>query len=149
MIIAQKNIFFFWSLISRVEMEQSVLLLLSVYNSRNNPTVVTRKKPPEYKPEQIPTFRKDTLKNEINQQLSTSAFTLFNKDLDPPCIKLSNSNTLIRNGIETDVLLEDFAQRLKTESVPITDIYFTFLDAASITPDLLLNRHAKGKGIGA
>ena len=126
-------------------MEQFVLVPLSVYNSRNNPTIVTKQELPKYKSEQTPTYHKDTLRKEINQQFSTSASPLLNKILDSSCIKLSNFNTLILDGIETGVLLKEFAQRLSRKNVPILDNYFTLLDAASITPDLVINRHAKGK----
>ena len=54
-------------------MEQLVLVPLSVYNSSNSPTIVTKQEIPKYKPERTPTYQKDTLKKEINQQLSTSA----------------------------------------------------------------------------
>ena len=47
------------------------------------------------------------------------------------------------------MLLKDFAQRLKRKNVPIPDIYFTLLDAASITPNVVVNSHAKGKERGA
>ena len=126
-------------------MEQFVLVPLSVYNSSNNPTIVKKQELPKYKPEQTPTYHKDTSKKEINQQLSTSASPLVNKVLESLRIKLSNSNTLILDGIETSVLLTDFAQRLKRKNVPIPDIYYTLLDAASITPNLVVNSHAKGK----
>ena len=106
-------------------MEQFVLVPLFVYNSINSPTFVTKQELPKHKPEQPPTYHKDTLKKEIKQQLSTSASPLVNKFLESPCIKLSNSNTLIPDGIETGVLLKDFAQRLKRKYVPIHDIYFT------------------------
>ena len=86
---------------------------------------------------------------EINQQLSTSASPLVNKILESSRIKLSNSNTLILDGIETGVLLKDFAQRLKRKNVPVLDVYFTLLDAASITPDIVVNNHAKGNETGA
>ena len=89
------------------------------------------------------------MKKEINQQLSTSASPLVNKVLESRLINLSNSNTLILDGIETGVLLKDFAQRFKRKNVPIPDIYFTLLDAASITPNLVVNSHAKGKEKGA
>ena len=130
-------------------MEKFVLVLLSVYNSSNSPTIVIKQKLPKYKPEQTPTYHKGTLKEEINQQFSTSASPLVNKILESPRIKLSNSNTSIRDGIETGVLLKDFAQRFKRKNVLIPDIYFTLLDAASITPNLVVNRHAKGKERGA
>ena len=135
------------SLIVCLEMEQFVLVPLSVYNSSNNPTIVTKQ--PKYKPEQNPTYQKDTIKTEINQHLITSATPLINKLLESPCIKLSNSNTLILDGIETGVLLKGFTQRLKRKNVSIPDIYFTLLDAASITPDLVVNSHAKGRKRGA
>ena len=126
-------------------MEQFVVVPVSVYNSRNNPTVVTKQELPKYKPEQTATYHKDTLKNEINQQLNTSASPLVNKILASPRMKLSDSNTLILHGIETGVLLKDFARRLKRKNVPVPDIYFTSLDAASITPDIVVNSHAKGE----
>ena len=56
---------------------------------------------------------------------------------------------MVLDGIETGVLLKDFAQRLKRKNVPIPEIYFTLLDAASITPDIVVNSHAKSKGRGA
>ena len=130
-----------------------VLKPLSVYNSSNNSTIVTKQDILKYKPEQTPRYHKDTLNREINQQLSTSASPLVNKILESP-IKLSNSNTLILDEGETDVLLKDFAQRLKRKNEPILDIYFTLLyftllDEASITPDIVVNSHAKGKERGA
>ena len=76
---------------------------------------------------------------------ATRASPLVNKILETPRIKLLNSNTLIPDGIETGVLLKDFAQRLKRKNLPIPDIYFTLLDAASITPNLVVNSHAKGE----
>ena len=130
-------------------MERFVLVPHSVYHSSNNPTIVRKQELPKYKPDQTPTYNKDTLKKEINQQLTTSASPLVNKTLESPRIKVSNSNTLILDGIETGVLLKDFVQRLMRKNVPIPDIYFTLLDAASITPDIVVNSHAKGKERGA
>ena len=130
-------------------MEQFVLVPLSVYNSSNNQTIARKQELPKYKPDQTPTYQKDTLKKENNQQLSTSASPLVNKISESPCIKLSNSNTLILDGIETGVLLRAFAPRLKRKNVPVPGIYFTLLDAASVTPDIVVNSHAKGKGRGA
>ena len=78
-IIAQENNFPSSSLIFCLEIEQFVLVPLSVYNSSNNSTIVTKQELPKYKPEQTPTYHKDTLKKEINPQLSTSASPLVNK----------------------------------------------------------------------
>ena len=130
-------------------MEQFVLIPLSVYNSSNNPKFVTKQELPKYKPEQTPTHHKAMFKKETNQQLITSASPLINKILKSPRIKQSNSNNLIVDGIEIGVLLKDFAQRLKCKNVPIPDFYFTLLDAASVTPGLAVNSHAKGKERGA
>ena len=130
-------------------MEQFVLLPLSVYNSSNSPTIITKPELPKYKPEQTPTYHKDTLKEEINEQLSASASPLVNKISESPRFKLSNSNTLILDGIETGVLFKDLAKRLRRKNLPMPDIYFTLLDAASITPNLVVNSHAKGKEKGA
>ena len=130
-------------------MEQFVLVLLSVYNSSNSSTFVKKQELPKYKLEQTPTYHKDTLKKESNQQFSTSASPLVKKFIESPRIKLANSNTLILDGIETGVLLEDFAQRLKRKNVAIPDMYFTLLDAVSITPNLVVNSHAKGGERGA
>ena len=130
-------------------MEQFVLVPLSVYKSSNSPTIVTKQELPNYKPEQTPTYHKDTLKKEINQQFPTSASPLINKFSETPRIKLSNSNTLILDGIKTGVLLKDFSQRLKRKNVPIPDIYFTLFDEASMTPNLVVNSHANGKERGA
>ena len=52
---------------------------------------------------------------------------------------------MILNGIETGVLLKDFAQRLELENVPILDVYFTLLDAARTTPDIVVNSYAQGR----
>ena len=125
-------------------MEQFVLVAFSVYNSSNNPTIFTKQKPPKYKLKQTLTYDKDTLKKEIKRQLSTSDSPLMNKHLESTRIKLSKSNALILDGIGTGVPLRDFAQGLKRKNVPKPDVYFTLLDPASNTPDLVFNSHAKG-----
>ena len=130
-------------------MKQFVLVPLSVYNSGNNSTILTKQELPKCKPEQTLTCHKYTLKKEISQQLSTSAIPLVNKILESPRFKLSNSNTLTLDGIETGVLLKDFAQRLKRKNATIHNIYFTLLNAASITPDIVVNSHAEGEERGA
>ena len=112
---------------------------------QQNPTIVKKQELPKHIPEKTPTYRKDTLKKEIHQQLSTSASLLINKILESPWIKPSSSNTLILDGIETVVLLEDFEERLNHTNVTVSDLYFTSVDAASIPPELVIDRHAKSK----
>ena len=94
-------------------------------------------------------YHKDTLKREFNKQLSASAFPLISIFLESPRTKFSGSNSLVLGGIETGVLLKDFAQRLKHKNIPIPDIYFTLFDTASIESDFVFNSHAKGNEIGA
>ena len=127
-------------------MEQFVLVPLFVYNSSNNPTTVTKKELRKYIPEKNPPYQKGTIEKETNQHLTTSVTPLLNKVVESPRIRLSTSNTLILDGIETGVLLKDFAKRLKRKkNLRIPDIYFTLLHAASIIPELVVNSHAKGK----
>ena len=140
------------SLIVCLEMEKFVLVPLSAYNSSNNRTVVTKQELSKYKPEQTPTYHKHTLKNEYNQQLSTTASPLVNKILESPRIKLSNSNNLILDGIETGVLLKDFAQRLKRKIVTIADIFILlYLTQPASLPTLLSTviQRVKKEGLGS
>ena len=130
-------------------MEQFVLVPLAVYNSSNSPIIVTKQELPNYKPEQTPTYDKDTLKKGINHQLSKSASPIVNKILESPRIRLSISKTLILDGKEIGVLLKVFAQRFKRKNVPVPVIYFTSHDAASISPDIVVSSHANGKERGA
>ena len=39
----------------------------------------------------------------------------------------------------------DFAQQLRRKKADVPDIYFTLLDAAGISPTLILNQNAKTK----
>ena len=132
-------------------MEQFVLVPLPVYSSSNSPTIVTKQELPKHKPEQTPTYHKDMLKKEINQQLSTSASPLVNKILETPRIKLSKGNTLIVDGIEIGLLLRDFAQRLKLKNVPIPDIYLLYLTQPASLPTLLstVMPRVKKEGLGS
>ena len=66
-----------------------------------------------------------------------------------PRIKLSNSQTLILDGVETGFFLSDFAQRLRRENADVPDIYFTLLDAAGISPTLILNPKLKREEAGS
>ena len=130
-------------------MEQFFLVPLFVYKNKNNLCIASKQQLPKYKPEQYPTYQKGTIKKEIKQHLIASSTLLINKVLESPCIKVSNFNTLSVDGVETGVLLKVFTQRLQRKNVPVPGIYSTLLDAASITPDLVINRHAKGKERGA
>ena len=47
--------------------------------------------------------------------------------------------------METGISLLDFAQQLRRKNADVQDIYFTLLDAAGVSPTLVLNRNAKAK----
>ena len=47
--------------------------------------------------------------------------------------------------METKVLLLDFVQQLHRKIADVPDLYFTLLDAAGISPDLVLNQNTKTK----
>ena len=130
-------------------MDQFVLVPASVYNKSLITQSVTKQELPQYQPPQNPTYQIDSLKKEINKKLFSKADSLVEKILSCPRIKLSNSLTLILDGVETGIFLSDFAQQLRRKNADIPDIYFTLLDAADISPTLILNQNAKAKERGS
>ena len=113
-------------------MEQFVLVPASVYNKRAQS--VTKQELPKYKAEQTPTYQIDSLKRDINKKLFSKADTLIDKILTYFRIKLSNSQTIILDGVDTGVLISDFTLHLRRKNADVPDIYFTLLDAAGISP---------------
>ena len=130
-------------------MEQFVLVLASMYNKSLITQSVTKQELPKYQPSQNPTNQVDSLKKEINKKLFSKADSLVDKVLSYPGIKISNSKTLILDGVETGISLLDFAQQLRRKNAEVPDIYFTLLDAAGISPTLILNQNAKAKERGS
>ena len=126
-------------------MDQFVLVPASVYNKSLNTQSVTKQERAKYQPSQNPTYQIDSLKKEINRKLFSKADSLVDKISSSPRIKLSNSETLILDGVETGIFLSDFAQQLRRKNADVPDIYFTLLDAAGISPTLTLNQNAKAK----
>ena len=53
------------------------------------------------------------------------------------------------DGVETGIFLSDFAQQLPRKNADVPDIYFSLLDAAGISPTLILNQNAKAKERGS
>ena len=129
-------------------MDQFVLVSASVYNKSLITQSVTNQELPKYQPSQNPTYQIDSLKKEINKKLFSKADTLVDKILSSPRIKLSNSQFLILDGVETGIFLSDFAQQLRRKNAGVPYIYFTLLDAADISPTLILNQNAKAKERG-
>ena len=86
-------------------MDQFVFVPASVYNKSLITQSVTKQELPKYQPSQNPTYRSDSLKKEINKKLFSKADSLVDKILSCPRIKLSNSPTLISDGVETGFFL--------------------------------------------
>ena len=66
-----------------------------------------------------------------------------------PRIKLSKSQDLILDDVETGISLLVFAQQLRRKNAVIPDLYFTFFDVAGMSPTLILNQNAKAKERGS
>ena len=82
----------------------------------------------------------------MNKKLFSKADSLVDKILSCPSIKLSTSQTLILDRVETGLFLTDFAQQLRRKNAEVPVIYFTLLHAACISPTLILNQKAKLNG---
>ena len=126
-------------------MEQFVLVPASVYNK--SAQSVTKQELPKYKSEQPPTYQIDSLN--LNKKLFGKSDTLIDKDLSCSRIKLSNSQTIILDGVDTGVLISDFTLHLRRKNADVPDIYFTLLDNAGISPSLVFNQNAKAKDRGS
>ena len=107
-----------------LDKEQFVLVLASVNNKSSITQSVRKQKLPKCQPSQNPTNQVDSLKKEINKKLFSKANSLADKFLSCPRIKLSNSQTLILDGLQTRISLMDFAQQLRCKNADIRDIYF-------------------------
>ena len=131
-------------------MEQFVLVPISVYNSNiKKPTVVTKKELPSYQSVEKLKYQIESVKKDMNKNLFAKAESLVDKVLSSPRIKLSTPNFLILDGTDTGVPLTEFPQTLKRKNAEVPDIYFTLLDAADITPSLVLNKNANEKERGS
>ena len=130
-------------------MDQFVLVPASVYNKSLITQSVTKQELPKFQPSQNATYPIDSLKKEINKKLFPKADSLIDKILSCPRIKLSNSQNLILDVVETGIFLSDFAQQLRRKNADVPDIYFTLLDAAGINPTMILYQNAKDKEKGS
>ena len=130
-------------------MEQFVLVLASVYNKSVTTQSVTKQESPKYKTEQPPTYKIDSLKGDINKNLFDKADTLIDKILSRSRIKLSSSQMIILDGVDTGVLISDFTLILRRKQVDVADIFFTLLDAAEKSPALVFNQNTKAKDRGS
>ena len=130
-------------------MDQFVLVPASVYNKSLITQSVTKQELPKYQLSQNPSYKINSLKKEINKKIFSKADSLVDKILSSPRIKLSNSETLFLEVVETRIFLSDFAQQLRRKNADVPGIYFTLLDAAGNSPILILNQNAKAKERGS
>ena len=104
-------------------MEQIDLVPASVYNNKCLKThSFTKHELLEYHAEQNPTNQIESPKEEINKKLFAEAHSIVDKILFCPRIKLSNSQTLILDGVETGLLLSDIFQQLPRKNAVVPDI---------------------------
>ena len=115
----------------------------SVYNKSVATQSFKKQELPKYKAEQPPTYQIDSLMRDINKKLFGKADALIDKILSCSRTKLSNSQTIILDGVDTGVLISDFNLHLRRKNADVPDIYFTLLDAAGISPSLVFNHNSK------
>ena len=94
-------------------MEQFVLVPASVYNKSVTRQSVTKQELPKYKAEQPPSYHIDSLKRGFNKKLFGKADTLIEKTLSCSRINLSNSQTINLDGVDTAVIISNFALHLR------------------------------------
>ena len=129
-------------------MEQFVLVPGSVYKKGLITQSVTRAATSKVSTSTKPTYQIDSLKKEIDKKLFSKAHSLVEKNFvlsTYQVLKFTNFSS----GVETGISLLNFAQQLRRKNVDIPDIYFSLLEAASLSPTLTLNQNAKTKEGGS
>ena len=107
-----------------------VLVPASAYNKSLITQTVTKQELTKYQPSQNPTYQIDSLKKETNKKLLSTADSLVDKILSCPRIKLSNSQTLNFNSVETGISLLELLNNcvVKTQNfLTFTLLYLTTL----------------------
>ena len=104
------------------DMEQFVFVPASVYSESLITQSVTKQELPKYQPSQTPTYQVDSIRKEINNKLFSQADSLVDKNLSCPRIKLSISQSIIWDGVETGISLLDFAQQKRRKNAELPDI---------------------------
>ena len=130
-------------------MEQFVLVPASVYNKSVTTQILTKRELSKYKAEQPLTYQIDSLKRDISNKLFGKAYTLIDKILTCSRIKLSNSQQISLDGVDTGVLISELTLQLRQKNAGVPDIYFTLLDAAGTSTSLVFNKNAKAKDRGS
>ena len=105
-----------------------------MYNKSVTTQSVTKQELSKYKAEQPPMYQTDSLKRDINKKLFGKEDTPIDKILSCSRIKVSNSQTIILDYVDTGVLISDFTLHLRRKNAVVPEIYFTLLVAAGISP---------------
>ena len=126
-------------------LSEYVVVPASLYNKSVTTQSVTKQELPKNRAEQPPTYRIDSLKNDVYKKVFAKADRLIDKISSCSRNRLSISPAKILDGVETGVLISDFTQLLRRKNGDFPDIYFTLLDAAGISPSLVFNQNAKAK----
>ena len=84
-------------------MEQFVLVSASVYNKSVTTQCVTKQELPKYEAEQPPAYQIESLKRDINKNLFGKGDALIDKIFSCSRVKLSNSQTIVLDGVDTGV----------------------------------------------
>ena len=108
-----------------------------MYNKGVTTQSVTKQELPKYTAEQPSTYQIDSLKRDFNKKLFGKADTLINKISSCSRIKLSNSQTIISDGVDTGVFISDFTPHLSRKNVDVPDIYFILLYSTLLEYHLL------------
>ena len=124
-------------------MEQFVLVPGFVYNKSVTTPSVKQQELPKYTAEQPPRYQIDSLKRDFNKKVCTD--NLIDKILSCSRIRLTLSQTIFLDDVDTRVLISDFTLHLRRKNADLPDIHFTSLDAAGISPSLVFNQNAKAK----
>ena len=130
-------------------MEQFLLVPASVYNNSVTTQSVAKQELPKFKAEQPPTYRIESLKRDINKKHFGKADSLIGEILSCSRIKLSISQPIFLDGVDTGVLISDFTLHLRRKNPDVPDNYFCLFDAAAISPSLVVNQNARAKDTGS
>ena len=103
-----------------------------MYNKSVTTQSVTKQELPKYEAERFPTYQIDILEIVIKKKLFGKADAPIDKILSCSRNKLSDSQTILLDGVGTGVLTSDFTLHLRRKNVDIPDIYFTLPNAAEI-----------------
>ena len=92
----------------------------------------------------------ETVYRKVNAKtMSSSNESLINEILNSPRIKISLFDSILSDGIDTNVAFADFVYALKRKNVEGPHIYYTILDAIGLNPHKIIKKDAKSKERGS